>query len=303
MKAAKKKATLKPPNKKPIGTKKPPTLMSQELGMFDQKHLLDNDTELTLLHKNNLTLRKALAYTDATIALGLLVENWSAYPLSKPTIEINEGRLVQDNDSVPVPGSVKAGTMNAGIILQSKALTGTSGVIRWTLGSADLVLSIMWSVPYNRQLWRTWLAVGLSSHTKLPTYKEMYTQKGKDTRFVRRQAGRRFEYSDGQFIVIADMDGDTFFKPILRVGMVPRDNNLLGSNIRQKLGLKPSSVSYNPPESDFNYQKTQQHKRQQQQDDMPAVGLVQTGSGTVTTSRTFLQSVVVLVFSLVFTLN
>jgi hypothetical protein len=59
-------------------------------------------------------------------------------------------------------------------ILQAKALTGTSGVLRWTLGSADIVLSLMWSVPYNRQLWRTWVAVGLSSHTNMPTYKEMY---------------------------------------------------------------------------------------------------------------------------------
>jgi len=72
------------------------------------------------LHKANLTLRKALAYLDASIAVGLLVENWSAYPLSKPTIEINEGKVVQENTTIPVPGSVKAGTMNAGIVLQSK---------------------------------------------------------------------------------------------------------------------------------------------------------------------------------------
>ena len=72
------------------------------------------------LHKANLTLRKALAYLDASIAVGLLVENWSAYPLSKPTIEIQEGKVLQENTSIPVPGSVKAGTMNAGIILQSK---------------------------------------------------------------------------------------------------------------------------------------------------------------------------------------
>ena len=57
---------------------------------------------------------------DASIAVGLLVENWSAYPLSKPTIEIQEGKVLQENTSIPVPGSVKAGTMNAGIILQSK---------------------------------------------------------------------------------------------------------------------------------------------------------------------------------------
>ena len=72
------------------------------------------------LQKANLTLRKALAYLDASIAVGLLVENWSAYPLSKPTIEIQEGKVMQENTTIPMPGSVKAGTMNAGIVLQSK---------------------------------------------------------------------------------------------------------------------------------------------------------------------------------------
>ena len=76
----------------------------------------------------------------------------------------------------------------------------------------------MWSVPYNRQLWRTWVAVGLSSHTNLPTYKEMYENE-QDPRFVRKKAGHRFEFSDGKFAVIADMDGDATFKPILRVSL------------------------------------------------------------------------------------
>ena len=112
-------------------------------------------------------------------------------------------------------------------------LTGTSGVIRWTVGSADLVLSLMWDVPYNRQLWRTWVAVGITSHTNLPTYKEMYNKKD-DSRFIRTQGGHRFEFSTagGKFIIIADMDGESYSKPVLRVGLIPRDEDLLASNIR-----------------------------------------------------------------------
>ena len=117
--------------------------------------------------------------------------------------------------------------------LNLQVLTGTNGVIRWTLGSADLVLSIMWAVPYNRQFYRSWVAVGLTSHTNLPTYKEMYSKKD-DSRFTRRQAGQRFEFSTagGKFIVIAEMDGDATFKPVLRVSLIPKDEDLLGSNIR-----------------------------------------------------------------------
>ena len=66
------------------------------------------------------------------------------------------------------------------------------------------------------------------------------------------------------------------FKPVLRVGIVPIDNALLAANIRQRLGMKPTL--YKPLESDFNYQKTQQHKRQ---DDMPSVGLVQSSGGAL----------------------
>merc|ERR1712110_941232 len=111
-----------PPKKKPVLTD--PLEENPQGRRFEQKNLLDNDTELAYLHKANLTLRKALAYLDASIAVGLLVENWSAYPLSKPTIEINEGKVVQENTTIPVPGSVKAGTMNAGIVLQSKDKIG-----------------------------------------------------------------------------------------------------------------------------------------------------------------------------------
>ncbi len=114
--------------------------IKEEMGMFEQKHLLENDTQLALLQKQNMSLRKALTLLDANIAVGFLIENWSAYPLSQPTIEMNTGHIIPDNETIPSPSSVKAGSQNVGIIYQSEVLTGTSGVIRWTLGSADLVL-------------------------------------------------------------------------------------------------------------------------------------------------------------------
>ena len=107
---------------------------------------------------------------------------------------------------------------------------------------------------------------------------------GNDPRFIKRKAGKHFEFSDGQFIVLVDMDGDSVFKPILSVSLVPRDNSLLAANIRQQLGMKPSLITKNVLDSDFNYQKTEQHHKRQ---DQPSVGLIQTGSGS---SRTLLVS-------------
>ena len=61
----------------------------------------------------------------------------------------------------------------------------------------------------------------------------MYSGKD-DSRFTRRNAGQKFEFSTagGKFILIAEMDGDSTLKPVLRVSLIPKDESLLGSNIR-----------------------------------------------------------------------
>ena len=76
------KATPKP---KPTRPRNPNEGQKMEKtgGLFEKKYLLENDTQLTQLHKQNMTLRKALAFLNESVALGLLVENWSAYPLGK----------------------------------------------------------------------------------------------------------------------------------------------------------------------------------------------------------------------------
>ena len=75
-------------------------------------------------------------------------------------------------------------------------------------------------------------------------------------------------------------------------------NCIFFSFCRTRLGMKPSILKNDPLESDFNYQKTQQHKsnnRQEKlQDDMPSVGLVQSTTGFSSTSRTFLSSVLII---------
>lgn len=239
--------------------------------LFERKELLANDSGLASLVKANMTLRRALAALSESIAMGIQVENWSTLPMGQPQLEILSGTTQS-----PAPGSVAPGSQNVGIISQAKAMTGTNGVIRWTLGSTDRVLSLMWSVPYNRQLWRTWLAVGLTSHTDLPSYKEMYEDKD-NRRFYRSQSGHRFEFSDGQFIVIVRMDGDSTFKPVLHLGLAPIDTELLAPAIRKKLGLKPSVVKNPNDLLGKSQQKRQQ--QQQQQGDMPSVGLVQSTTG------------------------
>ena len=61
-----------------------------------------------------------------------------------------------------------------------------------------------------------------------------------DTRFVRKRAGGgEFEFSDagGKFIVIARMDdAGATFKPVLRLGLTPVDEQDLAADIKRRLG-------------------------------------------------------------------
>ena len=72
----------------------------------------------------------------------------------------------------------------------------------------------------------------------------MYSGKD-DSRFTRRNAGQKFEFSTagGKFILIAEMDGDSTLKPVLRVSLIPKDESLLGSNIRYGIFSKGQLIS------------------------------------------------------------
>ena len=203
--------------------------------LYRKKTLLTTSPALTTYVKKNQTIRDALREEarNHTVAVGIHLENWSRFRLGAVKLELQNGRLLKKL----APGQVDPGIQEISIVGNDGSMSGTSGVIRWTLGSTtDKVLSVMWSVPYNRQLWRTWLAVGLSSRDRVPSYDYMYS--GKDnSRFIRHQAGREFEFSDGEFIVIARMDGGSTYKPVLHLGLVPLSQGNLAESIKMNLGM------------------------------------------------------------------
>ncbi len=178
------------------------------------------------------------------IAVGIHIENWTRFRLG-----LVRGRRGTDAglesgvelESMPPPPFVDPGTQEVGIVANVKgSITGSSGVLRYTVGTetGGLVLSLMWSVPYNRQLWKTWVAVGLSNETV--SFDQMYSNRD-DSKFVRKRAGRgEFEFSDqgGQFILMASMDdASTTFKPVLHLGLMPVDEQDLAAGIRRQLGM------------------------------------------------------------------
>lgn len=81
------------------------------------------------------------------------------------------------------------------------------------------------------------MAVGITKAKEpLPTFSEMYSSKD-PSRFVRVKAGHEFEFSDGEFIVFAFMDGDASSKPVLHFGLVPIKQPDLSSHVLHGLGI------------------------------------------------------------------
>ena len=231
-----------------------------------------------------MTLRGTLATLPENIAVAIHVENWSRFPLTQTQLQLVAGKLNEGADTLaPPPGKIDPGTHDYGVVLQGGQLTGTNGVVRWSIGNMDRVLSVMWSVPYNRQLWRTWLAVGLTSHgLDLPTYDDMYDGHNSDGKFVRRKAGHRFEFSDGQFVVVAQMDGDATFKPVLHLVFAPIASEWLAPSVRHQLGMKVI------PESKLMLEELVTKNTQKRQEDQPTVGHVHSTSSGNDVTRSFI---------------
>lgn len=136
--------------------------------------------------------------------MAIQIENWSRFPLTLTQLKLVSGKTFESDDPLtPPPSTIEPGAHDFGVVLQATSMGGTNGVVRWSIGTLDRVLSLMWSVPYNRQLWRAWLAVGLTSHgSDLPTYDDMYAGQGGDGRFVRRKAGHQVRIKTFKLIII-----------------------------------------------------------------------------------------------------
>ena len=227
-----------------------------------------------------MTLRGTLATLPENIAVAIHVENWSRFPLTQTQLQLVAGKLNEGAETLaPPPGKIEPGTHDYGVVLQGGQLTGTNGVVRWSIGNMDRVLSVMWSVPYNRQLWRTWLAVGLTSHGQdLPSYDDMYDGQNSEGKFVRRKAGHRFEFSDGQFVVVAQMDGDATFKPVLHLVFAPIASEWLAPSVRRQLGMKVI------PENGLMLEELVSKNTQKRQEDQPTVGHVHSTSASAANS-------------------
>ncbi len=216
-------------------TKSPSTNDDDSPSLRDQKELLSEGPGLMDLHDQGFAnLKEALASKAKgySVAVGILVENWTRFRLGQPILGISSGEQIFEGARGIAPGAIEA----AAAVGNARILSGTAGTIAWAIGKKGLTLSAMWSVPYNMQFYSSWMAVGIDAQPL--TYKEMFSGAIDSTRFTRLKSGRDFEFSDGDsLVVMAYMDGSSSVRPVLRLALMPLDDDDLATNIRESLKM------------------------------------------------------------------
>jgi hypothetical protein len=87
------------------------------------------------------------------------VENWSKWLLSYPVYYFKHGTFhprFHDRDVFPAHREVVV-VVNQ----QDASFTGTSGTLAWELEEQGVHLILMWSVPYNLNIYNSYFGVGV----------------------------------------------------------------------------------------------------------------------------------------------
>ncbi|KAL3870182.1 hypothetical protein ACJMK2_038263 [Sinanodonta woodiana] len=92
------------------------------------------------------------------VTCGIQVENWSKFLLTHPVVKIYAGAL-----STP-PGDILPSKREAMVARKSSdSATGTSGTVSWLVEGYARRIVVMWSAPYDFNLYSNWLGVGITT--------------------------------------------------------------------------------------------------------------------------------------------
>jgi len=212
--------------------------LENEQGVFERKDLLMPGRSKVL--QGDKTAREMLSKLEGSVAAAISIENWSRFPLDAPSlVDLKYG--VQ-SDLFPLR-SVESGRAELAILKQSGGLTGVSGIIRWPIGDDRTVLSLMISVPYNPDLYGTWVAVGLfridtpEGRRSMPNFDAMYYGTPDSAWYIRHQTGDRLEFSNEDFHIVLDSD-TSLSKPVLKLALLPTNTADGAPTIKLRLAGK-----------------------------------------------------------------
>ena len=101
------------------------------------------------------------------------------------------------------------------------SLTGSSGTIAWELEGQNVHFIVMWSVPYNLNIYNSYFAIGVVrirtkfTRDMLPFWYEKMLDKGLDRHFQRGKAGSHLVFRHTDIFILGSLEKG--YHPVLNL--------------------------------------------------------------------------------------
>jgi len=173
------------------------------------------------------------------IGCSINIENWAKWNMGYPVYYFKYGQFhteFHEREVFPSHREVLL-TVNNG----DNSFTGTSGTVAWELEDQNVHLIVMWSVPYNLNIYNSYFGIGVVQLTTRFTrdmlpywYKQMIEHKQGRT-FQRGVGGGHLVYKHEDFFAIGEFG--TGYHPLLNISLMPWQTQDLSPSIWHKLYL------------------------------------------------------------------
>jgi len=165
------------------------------------------------------------------------IENWSKWLLDDPVYYIKYGAfrpMFHEREVFPSHREV--------VVLENDgedSFTGTSGTMAWELEKQGVHMVVMWSVPYNLNIYNSYFAVGVVqlntkfSRDMLPYWYEQMLNHRIGRTFQRGKEGESLVFKHQDFFVIG-MFGEGYH-PVLNISLMPWNTKDFAPSIWHKM--------------------------------------------------------------------
>jgi len=164
----------------------------------------------------------------------LNIENWTTWLLTDPSVQTHCGHV---SDMYPPPvvfpatREVMEGYKNYG------TATGSCGTISWQVEGLKLRLIVMWSVPFNLAIHKSYLAIGMVYNEGRFSsadywFNQMYY--GTHGPFKRAEAGQAITFENDKVVVHGFIESDSY-SPLLNISVIPQVTYRLAPAIWKKM--------------------------------------------------------------------
>lgn len=191
------------------------------------------------------TTMSALMSDGYSVSCGIEIENWTKYALTLPIAHVKGGTL-----SVPPIAILPA---KREVMISHKAsgtATGVYGTVSWLIETPDVHqqrrLVVMWSAPYDFNIFSNTLAVGITNvgettHPPGPTWfdKMYYLEKIANLKYINKEFIRDFSpiiFEDDDYQVVGTMGSS--HKAQVKIHIRPKNVADLAAIIKSQLQKK-----------------------------------------------------------------